>query len=103
MLYVEYCPLHAAVFDVHSRQPPWRGLAHRPGVAQCRHTLRTGMEQVWDDWLPYVTLAAAIFVGVTNALVLTKGMQENEAIFMVSRARMKIGDFLSSFVPWRLL
>lgn len=31
MLYVEYCPLHAAVFDVHSRQPPWRGLAHSPG------------------------------------------------------------------------
>ena len=43
-----------------------------------------GAEQVWDYWLVYLTIVVAILVAVTNAIFLTKGMQENEALFMVS-------------------
>jgi len=47
-------------------------------------SFRDGPVGVWDEWLPYATLGCAIFIAVTNVMILTKGMQENEALFMVS-------------------
>ena len=67
---------HCRDLHVHRRtatSPP------SPRAWECRWA-----EQVWDYWLVYLTIVVAILVAVTNAIFLTKGMQENEALFMVS-------------------
>lgn len=39
---------------------------------------------VWLHWLPYVSLVGAAFFALTNVVYLTKGLQEYEALFMVT-------------------
>jgi len=43
-----------------------------------------GVAGILDDWLIYVSLVFAVIIAVTNVQFLTKGMLENEALFMVT-------------------
>jgi len=47
-------------------------------------SISDGAAGVWDHWLPYCTLIAAAIIAVSNVTLLTKGMLENQALFMVS-------------------
>jgi len=40
--------------------------------------------EVWLHWLPYVSLLGAVFFALTNVVYMTKGLQEYEALFMVT-------------------
>lgn len=40
--------------------------------------------EIWLHWLPYTMLAGAIFFALTNVVYMTKGLQEYEALFMVT-------------------
>jgi len=39
---------------------------------------------IWAHWLPYVLLLGAVFFAVSNVAYMTKGLQEYEALFMVT-------------------
>jgi len=43
-----------------------------------------GVSGILDDWLIYICLILAVAIAVTNVQFLTKGMLENEALFMVT-------------------
>jgi len=47
-------------------------------------SIADGAAGVWDHWLPYCTLVCAAIIAISNVILLTKGMQENQALFMVS-------------------
>ena len=57
-----------------------------------------GFGVVFGDWLPYATIGAAVVIAVTNVIFLTKGMQENEALFMVRCVRLSILSLLHAWV-----
>lgn len=59
-----------------------------------------GTPDIWNQWLPYATAAVAIVIAVTNVTFLTKGMQENEALFMVTifEGSMIVANALSGVV-----
>mmetsp|Transcript_56996 Transcript_56996/g.128909 ORF Transcript_56996/g.128909 Transcript_56996/m.128909 type:complete len:452 (-) Transcript_56996:121-1476(-) len=40
--------------------------------------------EIWLHWLPYVMLVGAVFFALTNVIYMTKGLQEFEALFMVT-------------------
>jgi len=40
--------------------------------------------EIWLHWLPYVLLLGAVFFALTNVVYMTKGLQEYEALFMVT-------------------
>lgn len=40
--------------------------------------------EIWTHWLPYVLLVGAVFFAVTNVIYMTQGLQEYEALFMVT-------------------
>jgi uncharacterized membrane protein len=40
--------------------------------------------EIWLHWLPYALLAGAVFFALTNVIYMTKGLQEFEALFMVT-------------------
>lgn len=48
------------------------------------HNTDTDGGDVWLHWLPYAMLAGAAFFAVTNVIYMTKGLQEYEALFMVT-------------------
>jgi len=48
------------------------------------HSIEEGDGGVWLHWLPYVTLFGGIFFALSNIVYMTKGLQEYEALFMVT-------------------
>mmetsp|Transcript_20803 Transcript_20803/g.58363 ORF Transcript_20803/g.58363 Transcript_20803/m.58363 type:complete len:447 (+) Transcript_20803:119-1459(+) len=48
------------------------------------HNTDTDGGDVWLHWLPYAMLAGAVFFALTNVIYMTKGLQEYEALFMVT-------------------
>mmetsp|Transcript_98160 Transcript_98160/g.204760 ORF Transcript_98160/g.204760 Transcript_98160/m.204760 type:complete len:386 (+) Transcript_98160:54-1211(+) len=49
-----------------------------------RSSISTGNYSAWQNWLPYPVLICAILVAVANIPFMTKGLQEYEALFMVT-------------------
>jgi len=47
-------------------------------------SISNGAGGVWDHWMPYATLVAAIFFAVSNVVFLTQATLECEAIFVVT-------------------
>eukprot|EP00405_Crypthecodinium_cohnii_P040084 CAMPEP_0206554880 /NCGR_PEP_ID=MMETSP0325_2-20121206/17447_1 /ASSEMBLY_ACC=CAM_ASM_000347 /TAXON_ID=2866 /ORGANISM="Crypthecodinium cohnii, Strain Seligo" /LENGTH=368 /DNA_ID=CAMNT_0054055045 /DNA_START=94 /DNA_END=1200 /DNA_ORIENTATION=+ len=54
------------------------------GGSLIRHTVSTGDYSAWASWLPYTVVCCAIMVAVSNIPFMTKGLQEYEALFMVT-------------------
>lgn len=69
--------------------------------------------EIWLHWLPYLLLAGAAFFALTNVIYMTKGLQEYEALFMVTiyEGSMIVSGCVSGAVvltdlkglePWRI-
>lgn len=54
------------------------------GLGLLRSSASTGDWVAWQNWLPYVVLVCGILVAVSNIPFMTKGLQEYEALFMVT-------------------
>eukprot|EP00929_Paragymnodinium_shiwhaense_P015841 TRINITY_DN123937_c0_g1_i1.p1 TRINITY_DN123937_c0_g1~~TRINITY_DN123937_c0_g1_i1.p1 ORF type:complete len:297 (-),score=43.99 TRINITY_DN123937_c0_g1_i1:184-1074(-) len=63
-------------------------------------TVETRSFDAWTNWLSYAVLAGALFFAISNIAYMTKGLQEYEAIFMVTifKGAMLISNAASALV-----
>lgn len=77
-------------------------------------SIHGGQGEVWLHWMPYVMLLGAVFFAVTNVFYMTRGLQEFEALFMVTvyEGSMIVSNCISGAVvlldlnelePWRIM
>jgi len=105
--FLSYCAAFAALlvvsFTVLQRNPPESGTKARgvalgltagaiagnmffmsAGLGMLTNSIETGDWANWADWLPYPVLLCGILVAVGNIPLMTRGLEEYEALFMVT-------------------
>lgn len=56
----------------------------KAAVELIQASIHDGKGEYWLHWMPYVMLLGAVFFAITNVFYLTRGLQEFEALFMVT-------------------
>mmetsp|Transcript_62701 Transcript_62701/g.161355 ORF Transcript_62701/g.161355 Transcript_62701/m.161355 type:complete len:421 (+) Transcript_62701:78-1340(+) len=56
----------------------------KASIELIQRSIHEGEGEIWLHWLPYVMLAGAAFFALSNVVYMTKGLQEYEALFMVT-------------------
>merc|ERR1719428_2193527 len=53
-------------------------------VELVQRSIEDGDATIWLSWLPYVMIVGAVFFALSNVVYMTRGLQEYEALFMVT-------------------
>lgn len=56
----------------------------KAAVEIIQYSINENTPEPWTHWLPYVVLLGAVFFAVSNVRYMTQGLQEFEALFMVT-------------------
>mmetsp|Transcript_105807 Transcript_105807/g.207525 ORF Transcript_105807/g.207525 Transcript_105807/m.207525 type:complete len:544 (-) Transcript_105807:380-2011(-) len=56
----------------------------KAAIELIQRSIEYGEGEIWTHWLPYALVFGAIFFAVSNVIYMTKGLQEYEALFMVT-------------------